>query len=85
MAKKTDGKLVVIRAHLSGVWYGMLVSKTDKEIVLTGAKRLWSWQGALSVSEIAVSGITGGKISAATNVTLLRSDCIEIHETEMVL
>lgn len=74
-------QMVVIRAHLAGVWHGTLVKKTDKEVTLTNAKRIWSWTGALSVSEIAKEGITGGKIGVATDVTLLRTDCVEIHET----
>jgi hypothetical protein len=80
--KVAKQNMVVIRAYLSGVWHGVLVRKTDKEVFLTNARRLWSWTGALSVSEIAIKGVTGGKISPPTRVTLLRSDCVEIHETD---
>lgn len=84
MEKKT-GKMVVIRGYLSGVWHGELAGKTASEITLKNARRLWSWTGALSVSEIAVNGVTGGKISPPTNVVLLRSDCVEIHEAKVAL
>lgn len=70
--------LVVVRAHLSGVWAGELRRKDDAEVHLC-ARKLFSWSGALDVSTIALHG-AAGKISGMTEVTLLRSDCIEIHE-----
>lgn len=83
MNKKTARRImVIVRANDSGVWHGTLSSKTSTEIVLTKARRLWSWEGALSCSEIAISGITGGRISPPVSVTLRRNDCIEIIPTD---
>ena len=60
------GKYVVIRAARSGVHVGVLSSVNDDKVILTDTRHIWSWNGALTVSDIAVSGITGGKLSAVT-------------------
>jgi hypothetical protein len=73
---------VVIRANMSGVWFGTLVHIDAHTVDLENAKRVWSWEGgALSCSEIAIDGITGGKLGTPVSVTLLRSDCFEIIES----
>ncbi len=70
---------VLVRAGQSGAWAGVLVEKTDTEVVLR-ARRLWSWEGALDCSALAVSGPKKGRISAETTVVLRREDVIEIHD-----
>lgn len=84
--KKNNGQLVVIRAQQAGVWHGTMTAKTKDEVTLTDARRLWSWTGALSCSEIAVSGVTGGKIAVKVpSVILRRSDCVEILATSIAV
>lgn len=51
------GDFVLIRTYSAGVHFGTLESKNGKEVCLSNARRLWSWQGALSLSEIAMKGI----------------------------
>ena len=53
-----DKDRVIIRSRDSGVHYGFLASKTGDEVVLKNARRLWYWDGAASISEIAVSGVS---------------------------
>ena len=60
------GKYCVIRAARSGVHVGVLSAVNGDSVVLSDTRHIWSWSGALTVSDIAVGGITGGKISAAT-------------------
>ena len=56
MAKKKLGKYVIVRTYSAGVFAGNLESRKGKEVVLLNARRLWSWQGAASLSELAMRG-----------------------------
>ena len=57
------GKYVIVRAYSAGVHAGILVSAAAGEVELKESRRIWSWTGALSCSEISCTGITGGKVS----------------------
>lgn len=49
-------KKVIIRADRAGVFFGELKSKDGSEVTLVNARRLWSWNGAASLSQLAVNG-----------------------------
>ena len=55
---KYINKKVIIRADRAGVFYGALVEKEGTEVELKDCRRLWYWDGAASISEIALSGVT---------------------------
>lgn len=50
------GTRVLIRTYSAGVHFGTLIERNGQEVHLKEARRLWSWQGALSLSEIAAKG-----------------------------
>lgn len=50
-------KKVIIRADRAGVFYGTIVRKDGDEVELKDCRRIWYWDGAASLSEIAVSGV----------------------------
>ena len=52
------GKYVIVRTLSAGVHAGTLVSKDGKEVVLKSARRLWYWDGAASLSQLAVDGVS---------------------------
>jgi len=49
-------KFVIVRTYTAGVFAGTLNKRNGKEVVLTNARRLWYWQGAASLSQLAVNG-----------------------------
>ena len=49
-------KKVIIRADRAGVFFGTLKEKNGNEVVLTDCRRLWYWDGAASLSQLAVDG-----------------------------
>jgi hypothetical protein len=51
------GTFVLVRTMGAGVHFGTLEEKEGPSVRLSNARRLWSWAGAMSLSEIAVSGI----------------------------
>ena len=50
-------KKVIIRADRAGVFYGTIIRKDGDEVELKDCRRIWYWDGAASLSEIAVSGV----------------------------
>lgn len=51
-------KYVIARTYSAGVFAGYLESKLDKEVTLTKARRLWFWDGAASLSQLAMEGVS---------------------------
>lgn len=47
---------VIVRTYSAGVFAGQLVKRDGQEVTLQGARRLWQWFGAASLSELAVRG-----------------------------
>jgi len=52
------GDYVVIRTYSAGVHAGYLKKEDGKEVVLTNTRRLWQWQGASTLSQVAGAGIS---------------------------
>jgi hypothetical protein len=52
------GTFVLIRTYSAGVHFGTLEEcDGNQKVRLSNARRLWSWNGALSLSEVAMKGI----------------------------
>ena len=49
-------KYQIVRTHFAGVFAGYIVSRNRADVVMRDARRLWYWNGAASLSELAVSG-----------------------------
>ncbi len=49
-------KYVICRTYSAGVFAGFLESRNGQEVVLRQARRIWYWQGAASLSQLAVDG-----------------------------
>lgn len=78
--EKYLGKRVIIRGNRSGVFFGTLVAKDGKEVELADCRRLWYWDGAASISQIALSGVTNPdncKFTVSVS-SIIITDAIEI-------
>lgn len=49
---------VLIRTYSAGVHFGVLKRRDGKEVELTQARRIWYWDGAASLSQMAVDGVS---------------------------
>ena len=75
-----EGKYCIIRADRAGVFAGTLKDRNGSEVTLTNARRLWYWDGAASISQLAVDG-TKAKGNCKFTITvpeILVLDVIEI-------
>lgn len=50
------GKYVIVRCDRAGVFAGVLKEKNGQEVILNDCRRLWYWDGACSISQLAVDG-----------------------------
>lgn len=59
------GNFVVVRTYAAGVHVGTLENYdfTTRHAVLKDTRRIWSWEGAFTLSAVALNGIKGGKLS----------------------
>ena len=53
-----ENKYCIVRCDRAGVFAGIVKSRNGREVVLTDARRLWYWDGAASISQLAVDGTT---------------------------
>lgn len=47
---------VIVRTYSAGVFAGTLESRNGQEVILVDARRIWYWDGAASLSELAMRG-----------------------------
>lgn len=48
----------IIRGDRSGVFYGEIAERNGQEVKIRNARRLWYWDGAASISQLALEGVT---------------------------
>lgn len=51
-------KYVIVRTYSAGVFAGYLKSREGREVTLNNARRLWYWDGAASLSQLAMEGVS---------------------------
>lgn len=72
-------KYVLVRTYSAGVHAGELVERNGKEVVLANARRIWNWQGAYTLNEVAVEGLDSKKSRVGVPVpSIILTEAIEI-------
>lgn len=49
-------KYQIVRTYSAGVFAGTIESRNGKGVVMSNARRLWYWDGAASLSQLAMEG-----------------------------
>ena len=49
---------VIVRADRAGVFFGEIKERNGSEVVMTNVRRLWYWDGAASLSQLATEGVS---------------------------
>ena len=50
------GHYCIVRSARAGVFAGTVASRNGQEVCMTNARRIWYWDGAASLSQLAISG-----------------------------
>lgn len=56
--KKLIGRKVIVRGDRSGVFFGTLKEKEGQDVILTDCRKLWYWNGAAAIEQIANDGVS---------------------------
>ena len=75
--KPTDYKIV--RTYSAGVFAGFVESRNGREVVMRNARRIWYWDGAASLSQLAMQGTSKPK-SCKFPVAVDRIEVLEVIE-----
>ncbi len=80
-AARLDGmEYCMVRTYSAGVFAGYIESRNGKEAVLRHARRIWMWDGAATLSQLATDGTSkplNCKFPVPVNKVIL-TDVIEI-------
>lgn len=52
-----DNRFYIVRADRAGVFFGHIRERAGSEVTMTDVRRLWYWDGACSLSQMAVDGV----------------------------
>lgn len=77
------GRHCIVRTYSAGVFAGTLKSMEGKTAVMADARRIWYWDGAASLSQLAMEGVSKPehcKFPCAVPAVLL-TEVIEIIPT----
>ena len=55
------GKTCIVRTYSAGVFLGKVAEKDGKEVKLINARRIWYWDGAATLSQLATEGTSKPK------------------------
>ena len=53
---KMIGKYCIVRTYSAGVFAGIVTARDGKEVTMADARRIWYWDGAASLSQLAIDG-----------------------------
>ncbi len=70
----------IIRGDRSGVFFGEIAERHGREVTIRNARRLWYWDGAASISQLAAEGVSkpGNCRFTVTVSSITILDAIEI-------
>lgn len=75
----------IVRGEKSGVFFGSIKERNGREVTLENVRRLWYWDGASSISQLAKEG-TKNPLNCKFTVTvdeILVLDAIEIDKCSL--
>ena len=52
-----ENKFYIVRAESAGVFFGNIKETTGTTITMTNVRKLWYWEGACGVEQLAMDGV----------------------------
>lgn len=78
------GEYVIVRTRSAGVWFGKILAKATREVILGEARRMYSWTAKKSVtlSGVALYGICHDESKIVSPVSKVWLEAIELITVE---
>lgn len=75
-----ENKYYIIRGDRSGVFFGQIAGRNGQEVELRNVRKLWWWDGACAVEQLAIDGVTRPRECKFTVVVpeMIVTDAIQI-------
>lgn len=71
----------IVRGDRSGVFFGRIVERHDREVTLTDCRRVWYWEGAASLSQMAAEGV---KVPHACRISVSVQELTVLDAIELI-
>lgn len=80
IAASMIGKYCIVRTYSAGVHAGIVTDRKQREVILSDSRRIWYWDGAASLSQLAKTGTSKpDQCKFAVQIDeILLTECIEI-------
>jgi ferredoxin-fold anticodon binding domain-containing protein len=75
------GKHCLVRTYSAGVHIGIVETINGTEVFLKNSRRIWRWEGAFTLSEVATKGVKKTSRIAIEIPEILLTQAIEIIPT----
>ena len=74
------GQKCIIRTYSAGVWFGEIAEKSNNEVIVKDARRMWTWWAmeGISLSSVALHGIRHDKSKIVEAVPAVWLEAIEL-------
>lgn len=53
-----NNKFYIVRADRAGVFFGKIKERSQGEVTMTDVRKVWYWDGACAVEQLAMDGTT---------------------------
>ncbi len=69
---------VIVRGDRSGVFFGTLLSLNGQSAVLSDVRKIWKWEGAKSVEQISLDGVSSESKITQSVTNMIITDAIQV-------
>lgn len=76
-----DNRYYIVRGDRSGVFFGNIAERNGREVKITNVRRLWFWDGAASLSQLAAEGV---KKPGACKFSMTISEIVVLDAIEIL-
>lgn len=80
--KIVENKFYIVRTNRAGVFFGKIKEASHEEVTMTDVRKLWHWDGACAVEQIALEGV---KKPNNCNFTVVISEMTVMDPIQIIL
>ena len=79
--KIKENKFYIVRTDRAGVFFGKIKEASHEEVAMTDVRKLWYWEGACAVEQLALEGV---KNPEACKFTVAVQDMVVMNPDQII-